>query len=101
MADKIKSGQYFVRTDDDTPRRDPPKDWGVIKGKNVNNEDYGPFDRHMGVSKSKWYTYSQEEHSRQYYDRSGTGVLSVVSLECEHSSKKKAVESAKKGRCVR
>jgi len=52
------------------------------------------------MSQSKWYTYSEEEHLRQYHDRSGTGVLNVVSVECEHDTKKAAVKSAERGRCV-
>ncbi len=96
MAERIQTGQYLIGEVEDTPRRDPPKRIGVIKGERLNNSRGGGFGRHMGVSKTKWFVYEQVEYLREYYDRSGTGVLDVVSLVSEHSSKSEAVEAAER-----
>jgi len=94
MPERIQSGQYEVGRKEDTRRRDPPKTIGVIKGETANESTRSGFSRIMGLSKSKWYVYEEVEHLRQYNDRSGTGVLMVVSLEAECSSKSKAVSRA-------
>lgn len=94
MPERIQSGQYVVGEKEDTRRRDPPKTIGVVKGETANETAYHGFGRIMGLSKSKWYVYETVEHLREYHDRSGTGVLNVVSLEYECTSKSEAVEKA-------
>lgn len=94
MSERVRSGQYEVGRVEDTPRRDPEKVIGVVKGETANELNYGGFGRVMGLSKSKWYVYEQVEHLRQYADRSGTGVLMVASLEYECDSKSDAVSKA-------
>lgn len=94
MPERVQSGQYVVGEKEDTRRRDPPKTIGVIKGETANETSRSGFSRIMGLSKSKWYVYEEVEELRKYYDRSGTGVLMVVSLEYECSSKSEAVSKA-------
>lgn len=94
MPERVQSGQYVVGEKEDTRRRDPPKTIGVIKGEVANETRRGGFSRILGLSKSKWYVYETVEHLREYHDRSGTGVLNVVSLEYECSSKSEAVSKA-------
>lgn len=94
MPEKVQPGQYIVGEKEDTRRRDPPKTIGVIKGSVANESRSHGFSRIIGVSESKWYVYESVEHLREYYDRSGTGVLDVVALDSEYTSKKEAVKRA-------
>lgn len=96
MPERIKPGWYELGTVESSTSRDPPRNIGVIKGEAANEARGQGFGRFIGLSSSKWYIYEQEEHLRKYNDRSGTGVLDVVSLESEYNSKKKAVDVAKK-----
>jgi hypothetical protein len=93
---KVRDGQYELGTNEDTPRREPPETIGVIRGGQVNDHRGGGFQRILGLSTSKWYVYKQVEHLRKYDDRSGTGVLNVVSLESEHDTKKAAVSAGER-----
>lgn len=94
MVERIRSGQYEIGRVDGKSHRDPERTIGVVKGEAANDMRGGGFGRIIGLSKSKWYVYEQEEHLREYADRSGTGVLDTVSLEEEFSSKGDAVEWA-------
>jgi hypothetical protein len=94
MPERLQSGQYVIGHKEDTRRRDPPKTVGVIKGETANEIKNGGFHRILGLSKSKWYVYTEQEELRQYHDRSGTGVMMVTSLEKECSSKGDAVSYA-------
>lgn len=96
MAERIQTGQYVIGEVEDTRRRDPPKTIGVIKGETANESRSSGFSRIIGLSKSKWYVYEEVEELRQYYDRSGTGVLMVVSLVEECNSKSEAVSEAER-----
>lgn len=96
MAELIQAGQYLVGHYENTPRRDPPKKIGVIRGDVANDSRDSGFRRILGLSDSKWYLYEGIEEIRQYHDRSGTGVLMVVNLVGEYSSKSDAVSAAEK-----
>jgi len=94
MPERIQSGQYRIGRKEVSERRDPDKTIGVIRGDVANSTRNSGFNRILGLSASKWYVYEEVEHLRQYADRSGTGVLMVVSLVKECGSKGEAVDWA-------
>jgi hypothetical protein len=94
MAELIQSSHYKVGVVEDTPRRDPPKTIGVIRGDVANETGSNGFHRILGLSETKWYLYESVEYLRQYNDRSGTGVLNVATIKGEFSRKKDAVSKA-------
>lgn len=96
MAELIQAGQYLVGHYENTPKRDPSKKIGVIRGDVANNSRDSGFHRILGLSDSKWYLYEFVEETRQYDDGSGRGVLMVVNLVGEYSSKSDAVYEAEK-----
>lgn len=100
MSRQLESGHYKVRREEDTPPREPPRDWRVARGSVINESSREELGRHMGMSSSKWYTFTSTEYLRQYDDRSGTGVLMVADMKCEHNTKRAAQRSAHKGYCV-
>jgi hypothetical protein len=96
MATLVRNGQYLVGEVTDTPRRDPSKKVGVIRGDVANESRDSGFQRVMGLQSSKWYLYEVEEYIRQYDDRSGTGVLIVATIKDSFSSKGDAADEAER-----
>lgn len=94
-TERVRSGQYKVG-EIEAHRRDPPETVGVIRGDVVNDLGCQGFGRMIGVNKSKWYVYKQREELRQYYDRSGTGVLMIAELVAERDTKGEAVDKAER-----